>query len=91
MTVPMVGVWIVAMGVRERQMLMEMSVRFVRLYPRFVCVLMMLIVDVTVGVGQPLVIMGMLVTLGEVKPDPQTHQHCRREERHPHGLAQEQQ
>ena len=77
MSVAMVQVGIMRVPMRERFMAMPMRVRFSRRRAGRMRVLMMLIMHMPVFVLHGLVRMVMVMTLGEVQPQPGRHQRPR--------------
>ena len=78
MVVPVMGVGIMRMGVREPFMRMEMGMRFTGRIVRRVLMLVMLVVDVQMFVLLELVNMRVLVAFGEVEPYAGQHENTRR-------------
>jgi integral membrane sensor domain MASE1 len=77
MTVPMVQVGIVWMNVRNRLVLVEVSMRLAPIPVEVVPVPMMLVVDVRVGVTQSLMDVKMRMPLAHVQPHADCHQRPR--------------
>ena len=77
----------VRMRVPQSAVLVEMRVRFAGRIRRAVRVLMMLVTDVRMRMGEQRVDMLMLVTFGEVQPDAGRHQCASNGELRGHRLA----
>ena len=82
MPVPMMGIGHVGVAVHQGRMLVPVRVRFARRITRSVRVLVVLVVGVQVLVFQRFVTMLMLVTLGQVQPNAEAHEHCGENEAH---------
>lgn len=74
MWMPVVEVRIVRVGMAQPRMLVRMGVRLAPRLPPRVLMLMMLVVDVHVVVGELPVLVRVVMMLGQVKPDAQTHE-----------------
>jgi len=70
----MMDVWVVRMGMNQRLMLMRMTVRLDPGKTFGMPVLMVFVVDVKMLVNRHLMLMLMLVTFAEMKPDTERHQ-----------------
>ena len=80
MAVPVVDVRVVRVRVAHRSMFVRMAVRFAGRVVRAVVVLVVFVVDVGVVVGHRLMVVFVVVPLGQVQPDPDTHEGSGQEE-----------
>jgi len=82
---PVMDVRRVRVTVREPCVGVLVGVRFALRIARIMLVLVVLVVLVPMRVRERLVRMEVLVALGEMEPEPERHERCRREEqwRHP--------
>jgi hypothetical protein len=78
--VPMVKVWIVWMPMHHRRMPMPVRVRFAGRITRAMRMLVMLVMHVAMLMLNRFVSMLMVVPFGEVKIEPDRHQHGSTEE-----------
>ena len=89
MLMPMVFVRIVWMRMAQRPVCMCMRVRFRPRLRRVVLVLMVRVMNMLMFVRQANMGVLVIVTFGEVQPQPGAHQHPRSDELNRHGLAKE--
>ena len=80
MWVSVVEIRVVHVGMAKPRMLMGMGVRLAGQLAPGVLVLMMLVVDVHVVVGEIPVLVLVVMMLGQMKPDAQTHESRRRQQ-----------
>lgn len=89
MVVAVVNVRVVRVRVSHRQVVVRVAVWFARRVVGTVCVLVVFVVDVTVVVRHRLVFVFMIVPLGQVQPNSDTHE-SRSQKEDRRGLVTEQ-
>src|SRR5215213_4844653 len=83
---PVMDVRRVRVTVRQRLVRVLVGVWFAWRIVHTMLVLMVLVVRVPMPVRERLVRMEVLVALGEMKPEPERHERCRREEQRRHPI-----
>ena len=76
MPVTMMDVGVMRVRMRHRRVLVEMRVRLAGIHAGWMLVLVVLVVDVSMGVGEPGVVMLVLVPLAQVQPHAGRHQYA---------------
>ena len=77
MPVPVMDVWVVRVRMRHRLMLVGMRVWLAGIDAGGVLVLMVLVVDVRMSMGEPIMVVLVQVPLAEVQPHSSQHQDSR--------------